>query len=80
MNVLELKSDLHHLIDKINDKSILNAVRTILSKQAEKSTDWWDMANEEDKKAIKEGLEQLDKGDFLTRSQVRGKIKEKYNF
>ncbi len=38
------------------------------------------MANEEDKKAIKEGLEQLDKGDFLTRSQVRGKIKEKYNF
>lgn len=80
MNVLELKSDLHHLIDKINDKSILNAVRTILSKQAEKSTDWWDMVNEEDKKAIKEGLEQLDKGDFLTRSQVRGKIKEKYNF
>lgn len=80
MNVLELKSDLLHLIDKINDKSILNAVRTILSKQAEKSTDWWDMVNEEDKKAIKEGLEQLDKGDFLTRSQVRSKIKEKFNF
>jgi hypothetical protein len=25
-------------------------------------------------------LEQLDKGEFLTRSQVRNKIKEKYNF
>ena len=35
---------------------------------------------EANKKAINEGLEQLDKGDYLTHSEVRSKIKEKFNF
>jgi L-lactate utilization protein LutC len=35
---------------------------------------------ENDEKAINEGLKQLDDGEFLTRSQVRNKVKEKYNF
>ncbi len=33
MNTIELKNDLHSLIDKINDATILNAIKTILSKQ-----------------------------------------------
>lgn len=79
MNVLELKSDLHHLIDKINDKSILNAVRTILSKQAEKSTDWWDEISEAEKKSIEQGLAEADRGKFIPHEEVMKEVKAKYN-
>ena len=76
MNVLELKSDLHHLIDKINDKSILNAVRTILSKQTEKSTDWWDTISDEERAEIEQGLAEADRGEVIPHEEVMEKYKK----
>ena len=32
MDVVELRTDLHKMIDKISDRDILDAVRTLLSK------------------------------------------------
>ena len=46
--------------------------------QREKA-DWWDTVSIDDKQAIDEGLKQLDQGDFLTRSQVRDKVKARHN-
>ncbi|WP_016778796.1 hypothetical protein [Anaerophaga thermohalophila] len=46
--------------------------------QREKN-DWWGSVSNEDKKAINEGLEQLNKGEDMILSQVRKKIKAKYN-
>ncbi len=40
--------------------------------------DWWNAVSDIDRKAINEGLEQLERGEFLTRTQVQKKIKEKY--
>jgi len=51
-----------------------------MEKIQRKESDLWDTVSKEDKEAINERLEQLDKGDYLIRSQVRNKIKQKYNF
>ena len=51
-----------------------------MEKIQKEKTDWWDNISDKGKKAIKEGLEQLDRGEYLTLSQVRSKIKERFKF
>lgn len=76
MNLETRKINIINWISSIQEEKILAEMERIQKER----TDWWDMVNNEDKKAIKDGLEQLDKGEFLTHSQVRSKIKDKYNF
>ncbi len=78
MDIVELRTDLHKMIDQISDSNVLNAVKTLLSGKTAAQEDWWDEVSDEDRKAIEEGLEQLDRGEYLTRSEVREKIQEKY--
>ena len=70
------KINLINWISTIQEDNILEKVEKI---QKEK-TDWWDTISDKDKKAINEGLEQLDRGEYLTHSQVRSKIKERFKF
>jgi predicted transcriptional regulator len=63
-------------LSSIQEDSILKKVEKIQQEKA----DWWDTTSEKDKKCINEGLEQLDRGEHLTHSQVRSKIKERFNF
>jgi hypothetical protein len=70
------KINLINWISTIQEDDILNRVEKI----QKETTDWWDTISNEDKAAINEGIEQLDKGQFLTRSQVRDKIKERFKF
>lgn len=76
MNLEARKLNLINWISTLQEDSILEKVEQI---QKEK-TDWWDSISEKDKKAIHEGLDQLDKGEYLTHSEVRSKIKERFNF
>jgi len=76
MNLETRKINLINWISTIQEDSILEKVEKI---QKEK-TDWWDNISDKDKKAINEGIEQLDKGEHLTHLQVRSKIKERFNF
>jgi hypothetical protein len=76
MNIEARKINLINWISSITEEDILKKVEKI---QREKA-DWWDTISEEDKIAINEGLEQLDNGEFLTQSEVRAKIKRKFNF
>ncbi len=76
MNLEARKINLINWISTIQEEDVLAEMEKIQGKK----TDWWDTVGKEDKKAIIEGLEQLDKGEYLTRSQVRNKIREKYNF
>ena len=76
MNLETRKINLINWISTLQEESVLEKVEKI---QKEK-IDWWDTTSEEDKKAINEGLEQLDRGEYLTHSQVRSKIKERFNF
>jgi len=76
MNLEARKLNLINWISTLQEDSILEKVEQI---QKEK-TDWWDSTSEKDKKAILEGLDQLDRDEHLTHSQVRNKIKERFNF
>lgn len=76
MNLETRKINIINWISSIQEEDILAEMERIQMRK----TDWWDTVNNEDKKAINEGLKQLDEGEFLTRSQVRDKIGKKYNF
>ncbi len=70
------KINLINWLSSVQEEDVLAQVEKI---QKEKS-DWWNGVSENDKKAINKGLEQLDRGEYLSRSEVRSKIKEKFNF
>lgn len=61
-----------------NDERVLNAVKSLLN--IEDEVDFWEELSEEDRAAIDEGLEQLDKGQYLSRKSVREEIKNRFNF
>ncbi len=65
-------------IMKSNDEERLNAVKTILN--IEDKADFWEEISEEDQVAIDQTLEQLDRGNFISRESLNAEIKEKYNF
>lgn len=76
MNLEARKLNLINWISSIQENNILEKVEKI---QQEKN-DWWDTISENDKNAINEGIVQLDRGEHVTHSQVRSKIKERFNF
>ncbi len=76
MSLESRKLNLINWISSIQEGDILSKVEKIQKEKA----DWWDKISKADKTAINEGLEQLDHGEFLTRDQVRNKIKERFNF
>ena len=76
MNLETRKINLINWLSSVQEEDVLAKVEKIQKEKA----DWWDNVNDNDKKAINEGLKQLDKGDYLSRLEVRSKIKEKFNF
>ena len=76
MNLEIKKLNLINWISSIQEKSVISKIEKI----QKENTDWWDKISKKDKDAINEGLEQLDRGEFLTREQVREKLKNKFNF
>ena len=72
-----MKSDLHELIDKINDTDILKAVRTLLSRQFS-SEDFWDDLPDDIKESIEDSLKQAETNETLPHNDVIREAKEKY--
>lgn len=60
------------------DERVLNAVKSLLN--IEDGEDLWEGLSPEDRAAIDEGLEQLDKGQHLSHETVREEIKNRFNF
>ncbi len=71
MTTVELKNILIHQIAGINDKSFLNAIKTIIETKSE-STIY--KTTSEQQKRIKEGREQIANGEFFTNDQVETEI------
>ena len=69
MNVIELKSDLHSLIDKVNDTTILNAIKVILSTQV-KENDSWEELPLNVRESVKRGMEQARSGKTKSHTEV----------
>lgn len=74
MNIEARKINLINWISSIQDDTILEKLEMI---QQDKD-DWWDTISENDKRAINEGIDQLDRGEYLTHEQVRSIIKERF--
>lgn len=67
MTTVDLKNILIHKIAGINDKSFLNAIKTIIEAK-EESTIY--RTTPEQRKKIKEGREQIARGEYFTDDQV----------
>ena len=76
MDIVELRTDLHNMIDKISDSNILNAVKTLLSAKATTQTDWWDTISDEEKTEIEQGLAEADRGELIPHEEVMRKYKK----
>ncbi len=74
MSLEARKLNLINWISSIQEENTLSEVEKI----QKENLDWWDKVSRKDKKAIEEGLDQLDRGEYFTREKVRNKINEKY--
>jgi len=59
-----IKEQLHQLIDKCDDPSLLEDAKAILQDQ-NPSYDWWDDLSEEDRNLVKESEAQYGRGSML---------------
>ncbi len=62
MNPNEIKTSLHRLIDSVQDNAILQAVHTILTRQAESEADFWADLSDAQRADIEAGLADLEAG------------------
>lgn len=76
MDVTELRTELHNKIDKITDRNILQALRTLLSNKAIEKSDWWDTITEEERKEIELGLAEAERGEVIPHEEVMKKYKK----
>ena len=76
MDVKELRADLHNMIDKISDRNVLIALKTLLSGKADTKTDWWDTISEEERKEIEQGLAEDERGEVIPHEEVMKKYKK----
>ena len=79
MNTVELKSDLHNIIDNINDTDMLSAFKSLFSQMIDNDIDWWDLLSETEKTLIEKGINQLDNREGISHSDVRKKVNLLFN-
>ena len=75
MTTIELKSDLHGLIDKVNDKTILKAIKAILSQQV-KEVDVWEELPQKVQESVKRGMKQAEAGNMKSHKEVMQKYEQ----
>lgn len=62
MSTIELRSTLHRLIDQISDEVVLQAHLTLLSREVQHPTDFWDDLSPEQQASLDRGLADLAAG------------------
>jgi len=76
MRFNELKSDLHQLIDGINDDSKLKAIYVLLSKKLDaEETDWWENLSIGDRTLINKGLKDQAEGKVIPHAEVKKDVR-----
>ena len=78
MSTAELKSNLHKLIDKVEDSKILNITYLLLSKTEKGTKDWWDTISAKEKAAIEKGLKDIEKGKVFSHSKVMKELRTEF--
>lgn len=77
--VAEIKNDLHRLVVETEEQEVLLQIRFIFEqiKLKNTETDWYDMLNTIQKKALETGLEQLAAGQRIPHAAVRKEINQR---
>nr|NQU91290.1 hypothetical protein [Bacteroidota bacterium] len=75
MGNIDIKSDLHTLIDRTNDLQVLEAIKVLLYSKVDEQ-DFWDTLPESQKKSIERGLEQSSKGETKPHEEVMKKYEK----
>ena len=80
MNTIELKTDLFNLIDEIEDKNVLMAIRILLltQKSEVEEPDFWDELPSGVIEDINIGLLQADSGNVVSHEEAMDGIRAKY--
>lgn len=78
MDYSALKTELHQLIDQVNDEAALYQIRSILEAQAEPEHDWADDISDEMRAAIEEGIADADAGRVVSHEEVMKMINARY--
>ncbi|HKL33187.1 MAG TPA: hypothetical protein VJ919_11665 [Tangfeifania sp.] len=74
--MVELRTEIHELIEKVNDVQLLQAIKVLLSNGID--SDWWEELSDEEKQAIEKGLNQSEAGELIPHNIVMEEIKQKY--
>ena len=77
MSVVELKTSLHNLVDRINNDTVLQAYLVLLSREVEMENqkDFWLDLDSETKSAIEQGLGEMQRKETVNTFDF---MKEKY--
>lgn len=67
MNIETTKLELMHLLLQTQKESILKKLKAIFD---EEQVDWWEEMSENEQEEIKTGLQQADKGAYITNETV----------
>jgi predicted transcriptional regulator len=80
MNIKTLKSEIYQKLDELDEQGLneVNEMVTAYLKNTELE-DQWDTLSEEDKAAIEEGIQQIERGEFYTYEEVRQMIRTEFN-
>lgn len=74
MNTLDLKSNLHNLIDSIQEDVVLEALQDVIQSFIKKEEpELWKSLSEAEKNAIEEGLTQAEAGLVVSHKEVKSK-------
>jgi len=79
MNAIDLKSDLHRLIERANDLSILEAVKVLLLKESVRSGDWADTLSDPLREELEASIKEADQGKTISHTEAMKQIKSRYN-
>jgi hypothetical protein len=79
MNAVQLKTDLHNLIDKADDLNILQAVKIILAKESRTQIDWAETISISLKEELEASIEEADQGKNISHEEAMRQIKNRYD-
>ena len=77
MNQADLKADLHQLIENVDDKNILEAIKTILTKGASTNNNWFEELSYDLKVALDESINEANQGKTISHQEAMQQIKSR---
>ena len=78
MTAVEIKKDIHSIIEGIQNVSILEELRWVLKdvQKADSQGDFWDELSEERQKNIDQALKEVEEGKTIPHAEVQKRIRE----